>query len=169
MNLNYNESFFNLILASLALKAFSSTCFQNTYNLTFYVTGSVKDILICGTNAPTNAVLTNYINNGPPKLNYFWDGISGDGFYHCLMTKYFYVPGRPTGALVDVLTDDITTMKINDIEVSALSTTKLCVFHKNIDVFGFIQPGLNKLYIDACNTGGEGKFGYRLIIKTQLI
>ncbi|OMJ65105.1 hypothetical protein SteCoe_39283 [Stentor coeruleus] len=126
-------------------------------------------MITCGSNSAVKAVITAYSINGPPVLPSIWDTYTSNSVYRCVMTKYFFIPGTPTGAVVDVFTDDYTTMKINDIQVSSISTTSICTFQKDKDVFSYIKPGLNTLYIDANNIGGLGYFGYRLTIKTKLI
>lgn len=161
---------FKILLSAIALKTFVLSCsISNTHDLTFFVTSSTNDWITCGTNQAVKAILTSYSINGPPVLTSIWDTYTSNSIYHCVMTKYFFIPGNPTGALVDVFTDDYTTMKINDVQVSAISTTLICTHQKNIDIFSYIKPGLNTLYIDANNIGGAGYFGYRLTIKTKLI
>ncbi|OMJ89997.1 hypothetical protein SteCoe_7788 [Stentor coeruleus] len=160
---------FKIFFLAIALRTLVLSCpLARTYDLTFFVTSSTNDMIACGSNAAVNAVITYYSISGPPILPAIWDTYTSNSVYHCTMTKYFFVPGRPTGALVDVFTDDYTTMKINDVQVSTISTNSICSFQKDKDVFSYIKPGLNSLYIDANNAGGAGYFGYRLTIKTQL-
>jgi hypothetical protein len=162
-------SIFKVLFSTTALNILVSGCpLAKTYDLTFFVMSSTNDILTCGSNPAVNAVISFYSIPGLPVLPSIWDTYTSDSFYHCIMTKYFFVPGIPTGALADVFTDDYTTMKINDVQVSTISPTDPCTFHKDKDILTYIKPGLNKLYIDAYNTGGAGYFGYRLTIKLKL-
>ncbi|OMJ65314.1 hypothetical protein SteCoe_38508 [Stentor coeruleus] len=125
-------------------------------------------MIACNSNAAVNAVIVSYLILESQELPLIWDNSQAQGVYHCELTKYFFVPGIPTGALVDVFTDDYTAMKINDVEVSSISTTYRCTFQKDKDVLEYIRPGLNTLYIDANNTEGAGYTGYRLTIKINL-
>lgn len=164
------SSFFGLLASILIQKALGNSCsIGSNYNLTFYVSSSTSDTLTCNGNSPKNAVITDYSINGPPKLTSIWDTKTSNSNYHCLLTKEFYFPGRLSSAFIDVFTDDYTSMKINNKEVSEIPYTKHLFLHKNISVIPYINPGLNTLYIDANNTGGKGYFGYRLIITTYLI
>ncbi|OMJ80571.1 hypothetical protein SteCoe_19111 [Stentor coeruleus] len=117
-------SVFKILLSALVLKTLVLSCsISNSYDLTFYVTSSTNDMITCGSNSAVKAVITSYSINGPPVLPSIWDTYTSNSVYRCVMTKYFFIPGIPTGAVVDVFTDDSTTMKINDLQVSSVSTT----------------------------------------------
>ncbi|OMJ89987.1 hypothetical protein SteCoe_7776 [Stentor coeruleus] len=158
-----------ILILIIALKALVKSCpLSRTYDLTFFITSSTNDVLTCSTRSAVYAVVSPYAISSPPVMTSIWDSTSDQNSYHCIMTKYFFVPGRPTAATIDEFTDDYVTIKINDVQVAAISTNSGCTYQLNKDVFSYIKPGLNSLYIDAQNTGGPGFFGYRLTIKTQL-
>lgn len=163
-------SIFKVFFSAIALKTLVLSCpLGKTYDLTFFVISSTNDIVTCSSSPAVNAVITAHPIYGPPVLTSIWDTYSTSSAYHCVMTKYFFVPGIPTGALADVYADDYVTMKINDVLVSTISNTDQSSFQKNKDILTYIRPGLNTLYIDAYNSGGNGYFGYRLTIELKLI
>ncbi|OMJ75641.1 hypothetical protein SteCoe_25163 [Stentor coeruleus] len=162
--------FFRIFISAFTITTLvSNSDLSRTYDLTFFVISSTNDILTCGTNSPVNAVISSYTLKDFPALPMIWDTYTCSTSYHCLMTKYFFVPGRPTGALVDVYSDDFIVMKINDVLVSTVSTTMQCTLQSSKNIFEYIKPGLNTLYLDAYNSLGSASFGYRLTINTQLV
>ncbi|OMJ65313.1 hypothetical protein SteCoe_38507 [Stentor coeruleus] len=155
---------------AIVLRTLVSSCpLGKTYDLTFFVISSSNDMIACNSKPAVNAVITSYSISESPSLPLIWNVSATDDAYDCELTKYFFVSGIPTGALVDVFTDDFTIMKINDVQVSSISTTSGCTFQKDKDVLAYIRPGLNTLYIKAINSMGLGYTGYRLTIKIKLI
>ncbi|OMJ89988.1 hypothetical protein SteCoe_7777 [Stentor coeruleus] len=160
-------SFFFIV--TIASKAFATSCTNsNASNLTFYILSSTNDILTCSTRSPVNAVLSPYLISKFPDLISIWDSPKDTNIYHCLMTKYFFVPGRLINAVLDGFADDTMTIIINEFQVSEFSNTEICKLQLNKNVSRYIKSGLNKLFIDAYNGGGKGYFGYRLTINILL-
>lgn len=164
--MNLASEFFITILA---FKAFAESCSSSSVpDLTFYISSSINDTITCSTRNPVNAVISPKNINGPPALPSIWDSTTDINVYHCLLTKYFFVPGRPTSVIFDGFADDYLTLIINNFQVSEISSTEICKLQSNKDVSRYVKPGLNQLFIDAYNAGGAGYFGYRLTINIQL-
>lgn len=156
------------LILVLILKTIEATCVTSkTFDLTFYIESSTNIILTCGTNSPVNAVISKHIIVENPKLIAIWDSYDGEPLYHCILTEYFFVPAAIVSAKITEYADDYITVKINDIEVSEIPSTAICTYQQNKDVTSYINPGLNKLFIDVYNTGGPVFFGYRIEIKTK--
>ncbi|OMJ75642.1 hypothetical protein SteCoe_25164 [Stentor coeruleus] len=159
-------SFFIQVCILAIAKGLSSSCPTGlNFDLTFYVTSSTNDYLACNSKLEAKAVLSDTKITG---LTSIWDTSTTNNVYHCLLTKYFYVPGILISASVDVFTDDTTTMFINDVKVSEI-TQQICFFQSIANISSYMHQGQNKLYIDAYNNGGNGYFGYKLTIKSKLI
>lgn len=150
-----------------------------TIDLKFIVASLIDDLvtsttsfdpLICdGRSAVYGVKTTEFTPSLTPSLIYIWDVSDANTLYSCTMSKSFFVPGRITAATFDVYCDDYILVKINDVQVTEISTTAICTMQKNINVLSYIKFGLNSLYLSAININSGGFFGYRLTIWTQLV
>ncbi|OMJ89989.1 hypothetical protein SteCoe_7778 [Stentor coeruleus] len=157
-----------LFILTLTFKIVESCSTGKIYDLTYYFESSTNDILTCDNRAPVKAVSPGiYALNGPPALASIWDSKTNTNAYHCTMTEYFFIPALPYYVLITTFGDDYITVKINDVQVSEISTTAQCTYQVDKVATSYIKPGLNKLYIDANNQGSYGLFAYRLKIVSK--
>lgn len=129
-------SILKILLLTIALKTLVLSCsITSSYDLTFFVISSTNHWVTCGTNPLEKAIMSGYFLIADPYMPLIWGTYRSSSAYHCEMTKYFFVSGIPTGALVNVFTDDYTIMKINDVQVSSISTSAACTYQININIF----------------------------------
>ncbi|OMJ77544.1 hypothetical protein SteCoe_22837 [Stentor coeruleus] len=156
-----------------------SCTLTRTIDLKYYISSLINepstsdtsfDSLTCDGKPIVYGVLTTEsVSTSSPKLILIWDVGHTTSIYSCTMSKSFFVPGRLTDAMFDIFVDDFVLVKINDVQVSEISTTAQSVMQNNINVLSYIKVGLNSLTIIASNSGGMAYFGYRITIWAQLI
>lgn len=158
---------YQLLIFIFTLESLEAACISDkVYDLTFYIESNTNAILTCDNRSPVNAVLS-YPINGPPVLVSIWDFYPITSNYHCEMIEYFFIAAQIISATIDTYSDDVVTVKINDVQVTEILDTP-CSFQLNKDVTSYLKPGFNVLYIMAHDHGGtRGYFGYRLKIKAK--
>lgn len=167
-----------MLIIALLVQALGCSM-TRTIDLKFIITSIIDDLVtsdtsfdqvVCDGRSAVYGVKTTEITAAStPTLTYIWDVGHATSLYSCSMSKSFFVPGRIIAATLDVYSDDYILVKINDVQVTEVSTTAICTMQANKNVLPYLKFGINSLYILATNTLSAGYFGYRITIWTQLV